>query len=77
MSDYCCYKCGGEAFKTGVDCNGDVQWYCKPCYDKAHGFQQVPPPTEKGVINVYHGEQKGHDKCACGSGKRFKNCCKH
>lgn len=33
--------------------------------------KMAPTPSQ-----MYRGRLKGYEKCLCGSGKQFKNCCK-
>jgi uncharacterized protein YecA (UPF0149 family) len=43
--------------------------------DPPRFMEMMTPPTEKQMQRTPP-KVKGYEKCPCGSGKQFKNCCK-
>lgn len=58
-----CHKCGDD-FEIKTD--GAGRGWCARCYRLALNKNRVPVASEKVPRN---------EKCPCGSGKKYKNCC--
>ena len=56
-----CHKCGSKAYKS---C-GESKLWCEKCISKS--LNGEPVLSQK--------KQNRNDKCDCGSGIKFKNCC--
>lgn len=55
---------------------GEIKEYKELTEKQRESGKWIKCNIQPSPSQLYRGRLKGYEKCLCGSGKQFKNCCK-